>query len=62
MMKTKLIKVSGNNDSEKSESLRNQLTSIGHSASNYEWHGGEPLYHGNPTAGFFAKQGVYFAD
>jgi hypothetical protein len=61
-MKTTTLKITGTNDAERSESLRRALESIGHSSANYEWFQGEPLYHGNPTGGFFAMQGIYFAE
>jgi hypothetical protein len=59
-MKTQTILVIGNNDSEKTVSLKAGLESFKHSSFGYEWFNGEPLYHGEPTTGFFEKQGISF--
>lgn len=61
-MKTFTLKITGSNDAERSESLRVALKSIGHCDFNYEWYRGEPLYHGEPTSGFFATEGVTFEE
>lgn len=57
-----VVTVKGEDDAEKTKNLKGALKEIGQSDANYEWHKGEPLYHGNPTSGFFAKQNVHFKD
>lgn len=61
-MKTKLITVRGKDDAERTASLRAALEKEGHHSSRYEWWKGEPIYHGEPTQGFFNRQGLFFAE
>jgi hypothetical protein len=56
-----IITVRGDTDAERSTDLRRQLELYGYVATEpYEWHNGEPLYHGNPTSGYFMRFGTYF--
>jgi hypothetical protein len=52
-VKPALLKIYGATDKGKTACLKAELTRIGHCPVGYEWHQGEPLYHGNPTSGAF---------